>query len=55
MNAEFRRGFRQMPVGIGQRAFDETPLEFPAAVLEVDSAIDHLIHEPQQQFSHGRA
>jgi hypothetical protein len=53
VNAQLRRGLRQVTVGIGQRPFDESPLEFAAAVLEADAAIHHLIHQPQQQFAHG--
>ena len=44
-----------MAVGVGQRPLDEAALELPAAILEADAPIDHLIHQAQQQFSHGGA
>ena len=53
MDAQLGGGFRQVTVGVGQRPFDETALEFAAAILETDAAVHHLIDQAQQQFSHG--
>ncbi len=54
MDAQLGGGVREVSVGVGQRSLDEPPLEFPAAVLEANPALHHLIDETQQQFSHGR-
>lgn len=54
MDAQFGGGVGEVAVGIGQRSLNEPPLKFPAAVLEANPALYHLIDETQQQLSHGR-
>jgi hypothetical protein len=53
MDAELVSGFGQVAAGLGEDPADEPPLELATAVLEMNSAGDHLIDKAIQQFFHG--